>query len=602
MKRVIWGITGALLFIALAVGVFTKPAQAQDTSNFTISSFTADYYIGRTDNNVPTMRVEELIIANFPDRDQNHGILRAIPTSYKGQPLDIQIESITSVSGAAYPYSTSGENGNKVLKIGSPDSYVRGTVAYKIIYTLKNEISFYDSHDELYWNVNGVQWDQPFGEVVARVHIPAELAGALQDRQVCYTGAQGSTAQNCTIERSEQDGGVVVTTAAQDLPPRNTLTFVLAFNAGTFAKDAAAQQAKIAKITFFVVMLFGVPLIALFFVIRKWRKYGRDPKGRGTIVPEYLPPKSLNVLTSGVILHEKLRTQDITALIIELAIKKYVAIYEIEKKGVFGKKAPDYELELVQPYTGLAPEEQAILKLLFPSDAVGSRVKLADLKTSLYKEVTQLSKSVPKQLMEAGYFTNNPATARNKYLIAGWILIAVAGMSIFFALGIFWPLAGLAGGLALAGSIILMASRAMPARSEKGVEARDYLKGLEMYMKLAEADRIKYLQSPEGVKQWGDPASPDAKIKLFEKLLPYAMLFGIEKDWAKEFQDIYREPPEWYHGNWSTFNTAVLVGSLNSFGTASGASFAAPSSSSSSGFGGGGFSGGGGGGGGGGGW
>jgi uncharacterized membrane protein len=114
------------------------------------------------------------------------------------------------------------------------------------------------------------------------------------------------------------------------------------------------------------------------------------------------------------------------------------------------------------------------------------------------------------------------------------------------------------------------------------------------------------LQSPEGAEKLPlaeqfDPKSPEAKVKLFEKLLPYAMLFGLEKDWAKQFDDIYTNPPGWYQGNWSAFNAGYLVGSLNDFNAASATSFASPSSSSGSGFSGG-AAGGGGGGGGGGGW
>jgi uncharacterized membrane protein len=99
-----------------------------------------------------------------------------------------------------------------------------------------------------------------------------------------------------------------------------------------------------------------------------------------------------------------------------------------------------------------------------------------------------------------------------------------------------------------------------------------------------------------------DPKTSEAKVKLFEKLLPYAMLFGLEKDWAKQFESIYVSAPDWYQGgNWSAFNTGYLVGSLSDFNDFASTNFASPSSSSGSGFSGGG-AGGGGGGGGGGGW
>jgi uncharacterized membrane protein len=122
-------------------------------------------------------------------------------------------------------------------------------------------------------------------------------------------------------------------------------------------------------------------------------------------------------------------------------------------------------------------------------------------------------------------------------------------------------------------------------------------------MKLAEEDRLNFsqgLNTAERVKA-GDGTSAD-KIKLFERLLPYAMLFGLEKQWSKQFADLYKTQPDWYAGNVNAFSAAHLGDSMSSLNSASVASFSAPGSSGGSGFGGGGFSGGGGGGGGGGGW
>jgi uncharacterized membrane protein len=137
----------------------------------------------------------------------------------------------------------------------------------------------------------------------------------------------------------------------------------------------------------------------------------------------------------------------------------------------------------------------------------------------------------------------------------------------------------------------------MPARTVQGVTLREYLLGLKLYMQMTEADRIKVMQSPRGeLTEKIDTSDTARLVKLYEKLLPYAMLFGIEKDWAKEFAALYTETPEWYSGH-SGFSAAYFAGSMASFGAASTASFTAPSSSGS-----GGSAGGGGGGGGGGGW
>ena len=109
------------------------------------------------------------------------------------------------------------------------------------------------------------------------------------------------------------------------------------------------------------------------------------------------------------------------------------------------------------------------------------------------------------------------------------------------------------------------------------------------------------LQSPDGAEKTSiDPTDKKQLVKLYESLLPYAVLFGLEKQWAQEFAKLYEQPPDWYGGS-AAFNAAAFSHAVGGFNSAAAASFSAPSSSGSSGFGGGGFSGGGGGGGGGGG-
>ena len=67
---------------------------------------------------------------------------------------------------------------------------------------------------------------------------------------------------------------------------------------------------------------------------------------------------------------------------------------------------------------------------------------------------------------------------------------------------------------------------------------REHLQGLREYMALAEQDRLRFLQSVDGA--WpGSDISPDARreglerFRLDERLLPYAVLFGMERSWAK---------------------------------------------------------------------
>lgn len=138
-----------------------------------------------------------------------------------------------------------------------------------------------------------------------------------------------------------------------------------------------------------------------------------------------------------------------------------------------------------------------------------------------------------------------------------------------------------------------------------GAELRDYLKGVKLYLTVAEEERFRMLQSPEGALKT-QVTSPEGGeiVKIYEKLLPFAVLWGVEDEWAKVLGTYYENlqtQPQWYGGA-TAFNAGYFAASVGSFAAASAASYsgsaASTSSSSSGGSGGGGFSGGGGGGGG----
>jgi uncharacterized membrane protein YgcG len=595
----------ALLVLCLLItlthaGVLPKHAAA-DVNNFVIKSFEADYYLGVNDAQTATLTVHEVITPVFPNFEQNHGILRAIPKIYNGRTVSLRVHIVTDVNGRPWKYSSYTDSDNLVLKIGDPDTYVQGEQTYRITYEMRNVISFFDEHDEFYWDINGDQWAQPFETVTARVHVATDVAKALQDRRQCYAGSYGFNERECSINPLTTAEGKVYTASAQQLGPYQTLTVALGFNKGTFSlgPEIAAEARRKQLLLLAAGVSFLLPVgITTTKLVRRWRRDGRDPEGRGVIVPEYNPPKELNTLASSVILHERLESKAISAFIVELAVRKYVHIYEIPKKGLLGKV--DYELEVVNDPSDLNEQEKSALNLFFSGGAsVGSRVKLSSLKNKLYSQIQKLDTSFTQELYQQGYFKNDPHKTRKRYLLVGIVLL-VAGFVIGFGV-VTLPFAL---GLGLSGVITMIVSGTMPARSQRGVIAKEQLYGLREYMKLAEAERLKILQSPEGAEKLPDKIDsndPKSRVKLFEMLLPYAMLFGIEKNWAKQFEHLYDQPPDWYSGNWSTFNTAHLASSLGGFASASTTSFTAPSSSGSSGFSGG-SSGGGGGGGGGGGW
>jgi uncharacterized membrane protein YgcG len=605
------------LFI-LALFIVPSGVHAQNPQNFNFESFSGDYYLDRNSEKDSTLKVEETLVAVFPNYDQNHGILRAIPKSYKNHTLSLKEISVTDELGKPYKFTASEENGNKVLKIGDPNFYAHGRTIYIIKYSLQDVTSYYKDHDELFWDINGDQWDQRFGSVTARIHIADPLADSLQDKSLCYAGYFGGLKQNCSITLVKPDSGTYVSVSADNLQPKQTLSAVLAFKPGTFNQKSSAikkeQRQRFIKFTAAAVLVAVPSLYAFIFMFRRWRQFGNDPKGRGVIIPEYEPPKGFNPLTSDFLLKQMLRNNAISAALIELAVNGYVTIIEIPKKGVFGKT--DYKLALNKtPDSSLQAEVHEVLNIIFDSNLIaGTSVQISEFRKNTSKQMTMytqmksLENSLASNMTKSGYFIKDPKKVKNGYFVWATLLFfltfGLAWISGVLGLVVLW---GLVLGVGLASAITFFFAFIMPARTEAGVAAHDALIGLKDYIKLAEADRLKFLQSPKGAekiqdKDAFDPKTSEAKVKLFEKLLPYAMLFGLEKNWAKQFNDIYTNPPGWYQGgNWNAFNAGYLAGSLSDFNSAAAVNFSSPSSSSGSGFSGGG-AGGGGGGGGGGGW
>lgn len=581
----------ALASISLFLLCFlSAPSTASaDFNNFVINDFKSDQTLTRSDRQ-GSLHIVENIKLTF--NDHNHGILRAIPDRYKGHSLQLHINKVTSSSGAPALYTTYSDSGNTVIKIGDAARLITGPQQYTIDYTVRNVISFYSDHSELYWDVNGDQWQQQFEHVSVALHMPQ---GADQTRKpVCYTGSYGSKETNCTIAAT---GSSLLSQTTKPLQPGQTLSYAVAFEPGYFYPskwyETAGEYSKIvAGLLIPIVVIGGSGLV-------HWWRVGRDPRGSGVIVPQYGPPDGMKPLAVGAINNFGIGTRDITATIIDLAVRRYIKIIETKQDKKFQKDATLYTLELTNSdITGLDSNEQSLIKALFSDLTVGKTAELTKSKSTLYSIVSSLDSNTVKQLSDAGYLrVNNKQTRSLRY----WLVRLVLSLIVLL---VSWAAFGSAStfiGTFIGCAILVFCLAAIKARTAKGVAAKEHIEGLKMYLEVAEKQRIEKLQSPNAAYA-ANSQEPVRTVELFEKLLPYAVLLGVEQQWAGKFEGLYTAPPEWYSGNWTAFNAGYLASSINSgVGAAVASSFTAPSSSSSSGFGGGG-AGGGGGGGGGGGW
>ena len=318
-----------------------------------------------------------------------------------------------------------------------------------------------------------------------------------------------------------------------------------------------------------------IPVIVLGILLNLWYAKGKDPKGRGTIIAQFDAPDNLTPAEVGTVIDEKVQNKDISSEIINLAVRGYLKITRIEsKKLIF--KSTDYQLDKLKIEDGLDNDfDKKLVKGLFGSK---DSVKLSDLKNKFYDDLAKIKKQLYKVVVKKGYFPRNPNKVRGVYAGVGIVLVFITFFvgPIFGGFGIF--------SLLSSAVLIIIFSFIMPVRTLKGVHAREHILGLKRYLSVAEKDRIEFHNAPKK-----DP-------KQFEKLLPYAMVLGVEKKWAEQFKDIYSQQPGWYNDpTGAGFNSVVLANSLSSFSASANTTMVSRPSSASGG--GSGFSGGGGGGG-----
>lgn len=588
MKKIIFGL---LTLILLSIAQI-NPVGAS-VNDFTIKDFQADYYLAKDDKGYSTLKTIESITATFPEINQNHGIERVIPLQYDGHDVNLELQSVTDINGVAVKYSTSETNNNLVIRIGDAGSFVHGDKQYIITYSQKNITkSFSDTaDDEFYWDVNGTGWSQPFTSVTARLHLDSSVAGLLNDKQSCYYGAEGAN-NKCQIIKSD-DGLIAMAT---NLKAGENMTIAVGFKQNSFQIYQMSMHELISRNIVLIEAVFVILLLTAVLIIKITKD--KSAPGRGTIVAEYLPPKNIDVPMASVIYISPITW--VSATYIDLAVRHKIRIIKNDDSGFFKKV---FTLELLS-VDGLTATEKAVVVALFGADCqVGKKYEIKSNKQDykLSSALTKIYKGVQNQAKTNGYYLVNKKPHLMMLLLSVFILVQSIILGFIFNYNdsnIIVFIIGLFGT-----SIALIIKSFQKPLSPIGRELSDYLKGLKLYIKIAEEDRIKFLQSPSGAAQAAvDVKDTGAVLRLYERVLPYAVLFGIESEWTKvlgKYYDQQNTNPDWYVSN-SMFNSAMFASAISSF--SSSAASATYTSSSSGGSSGGGFSGGGGGGGGGGGW
>lgn len=505
--------------------------------NWEITDFHSDIQLEKNG----TVKITEIINADFTN-EAHRGFLRQIPYKYYNtwyDSYDAKLNFIKATNEKGEVWKTRAYKEYEYLNIEiltQDDSQLFGPANYFISYEGKNVIGRFEDHEEFYWNINGTEWPVSSGIVSATVSLPKQLDE--KDIQAdCFTGEYGFKEKNCSWEII--GGKRVKFTTTKELKAYENLSIVIGMPKGTI--DPLPLYTRI----FWAILEYaqiGIIPGTFIFMFILWYKRGRDDQSvPDTIMPHYKAPKDLSPTETGTLIDERINTKDISATIIDFAIKGYIKINEIDK---------DFELELLKPYKTEKEFEELIMKGIFTNNAKGEKILISSLNNKFYTHIPAINKSVMKEMEKNDFFTKDPSKVRSFYTTIGSTILGIQ----FFIAGLLNPITFFS--LIGAGIIIIIFGQFMGQKTKKGTKAYYQLKGLYEYINTAEKDRLKF-QEENNI--------------MFEKLLPYAMAFGIAKKWAKAFDGIITTPPTWYNSNhrWDSatpFRMTYLSSQLGNLG------------------------------------
>jgi hypothetical protein len=580
---------------ALAVLAGATGVRARDTG-WSISRFDAHLAIAHDGS----MEVRETIDAAFTARDR-HGINRDLRWrfDYDGDRVreyPIDLIGATDGSGRRYPVKTTDQGALRRFRIGDPDHTVSGRQEYRVSYRVRGVLNGFSDHDELYWNVTGT-WDTSIAAATVDVAVPEEAIL----RVACFQGAE-SAHDPCTARFTPS---LATFSPTRPLAAGEQMTIVVGLRKGAVIADGPILAGKPRDVTRFfdhTPALVGTSAAGMAAVIGLvgaiWWRLGRDrryvsltPEGAGAadepepllggrpIGLELAPPEGLRPAQIGVLIDERADTLDITATIVDLAVRGYLKITELPKAHWFGHQ--DWQLDrLTGDESALLPYERIVLSGLF---SLHPTRKLSEVKNTFHGELVKAQRALYRDAVDRGWFPANPSTIRTAARVAG-VLAAALGVWLLVVLGRSRGAGLLALPVIVGGVLVAMAASAMPRRTARGSDLARRALGFRRYIRTAEA-------APQAFAE---------RVNIFTELLPYAVMFKAVERWARAFRDIdlQKATAGWYSGS-SGFDAGAFSSHLGSFSTSVSTSIAStPGGSGGSGFSGGSSGGGGGGGGG----
>ncbi|MEN8160942.1 MAG: DUF2207 domain-containing protein, partial [Myxococcota bacterium] len=412
MRRLVLGALGALLLAGVA-------------SAERVHSWDTEIYLETED----AFGVIERIRWDFEGASR-HGILRHIPVAYgRGRAADFHIRldvtKVTDAAGRPHRFRVRRKGPVIEIRIGDPDRTVSGVVDYEIHYRVGRGILFFEEHDELYWNATGNEVKAPIARTSATVYLPGGLAAA-DVKQLCFTGPRGSLEQACEVRPG---ANAVSFVGERSLRPGEGLSVVVGLPKGVIAEPSRLARA-IDRARDYLSGWLALPGLVLAGLVAIWRRHGRDPVAGAAVPVRYEPPEGLSPAEVGTVLDERTDLIDVSATILDLAVRGHLRIEETESEGFLFLRSKDWSLVKLRGSEGLRRHEALLFDRLF-----GGRdeVNVSSLKNEFYKDLPAVRDAIYTAVSrEDRLFPVSPQKVRR-----GWAAgaLAVAGFGGLLFIG-----------------------------------------------------------------------------------------------------------------------------------------------------------------------
>lgn len=412
-----------------------------------------------------------------------------------------------------------------------------GRHTYTLEYTVQNPIIVGTAEegdgDQLFWKPLPPDL---LGSRVENSRVTLNLPNGVQPQQYLDGSgylAEGNIDGNSTLveTRVSEDGETVVFEAQTPIFSGDVFEIRTQIPHGVLAIPVPEWQQRQMRndSVQLVVLLLAVALLCLgpLGVIALWYMLGRDPELSVT-PPDYVsePPSNLPPAVVGSLIDERADMHDVISTLVDLARRGFLTIEE--------KKGNDFVFTRSEGSGSLRPFEQTFYQRLFRGNK--NSTELSSLRYKFHTTVPKIQRQLYDELVDSGFFPAPPESIRNRFSVLAGLVLAAAAVSAFIIaavlpedIAIVAACPGIA--LGLSGAMLLYVARHMPRKTQKGVEEaakwmafKKYLEKIEQYEKIEQA------------------------TELFEKYLPYATAFGIERAWIRKFSQMAQTPPPtWYY-------------------------------------------------------